>query len=560
MAEVEGSTLVARALHEQGTEHVFTVVGGPVIEAVGACGDLGVRPIGARHEQAAVFAALGEGYVAGRVGVALLASGPAVTNTMTGVHVAWDNCWPLVVLGGSAALATSGLGGFQEADSVTMMQSITKWSVRADRAERIPELIARAHHVAMSGRPGPVYVDLPSDVLSATIDESRVRPAGRAAPPARPMGDPSAIERAAELLLEAERPLLIVGKGLRWSQAYEEVSRLVDDLNLPFLSSPMGRGAIPDDHALNVGAARSFALRGADTVVVVGARLNWVFGFGRSIPADANVIQIDIDPEEIGRNRPATVGIVGDAGTVLRQLLMALEGRSEPARSRAAESPWLSDLREHRAKNEAALQPLMDSDAVPMNHHRLFRDLRDVLPRECIITVDGQITFATARQLLPSHIPAARLNPATNGCMGVGVPFAVGAQLARPDLRVLSVNGDSSFGFNGLEVETALRYDLPIVFVVDNNDGIMGGILESRMFKQPHGERVAMYRPQARYDRVIEAFGGHGEHVTRPEELRPALERAFAAGRAALVNVVVDPLAMWPAPTEGRRASALMGY
>jgi 2-hydroxyacyl-CoA lyase len=334
----------------------------------------------------------------------------------------------------------------------------------------------------------------------------------------------------------------------------------VDDLNLPFVSSPMGRGAIPDDHPLNVGAARSSALRGADTVLVVGARLNWVFGFGRTLAPGAKVIQVDIEPEEIGRSRAAEVGIVGDAGTVLRQLLGALEGKSGAARDRAAESPWLSDLREHRARNEAALAPLMASDAVPMTHHRLFRELRDFLPRECIVTVDGQITFGTARQLLPSYLPATRLNPGTNGCMGVGVPFAIGAALARPDLPVLSVNGDAAFGFNGMEVETALRYDLPIVFVVDNNDGIMGSVLESRLFKTEHHDRVAMYRPGSRYDRVIEAFGGHAEHVDRPDEIRPALERAFASGRASLINVRVDPAAMWPPPTAGRGANALMGY
>lgn len=555
MSEVNGSTLVARGLAQQEIDTVFTVVGGPVIEAVGACGAAGVRPIGVRHEQAAAFSAAAYGYVANSISACLLASGPAVTNAVTGAHVAYDNSLPLLILGGSSALATAGYGGFQESDSISMMRPVTKWQAQATSPGRIPELIAYGVREAKSGRPGPVYIDLPGDILNATVEEENVRPVRKVEPPARPPGDPAAIERAAEALRKAERPLVLIGKGVRWSSTPEQLTALVEALDAPFLASPMGRGFIPDDHRLNVAAARSTAMRNADAILILGARLNWMFGFGRAFAEGATVIQVDIDGAELGRTRPIDIGIVGDVGAVLDRLNAALVSDGATPR----ESPWLDDLRAAIAANEEAVRPLVDSDEVPMTHHRLMREIRDVIPRETIITVDGQISFSTARQMLPTFTPAARLNSGSNGCMGVGVPFAVGAALARPGTPVLSLNGDAAFGFNGLEVETAVRYRLPIVFVIDNNDGIMGAVLEGQMFEGGHPEPVAMYQPGARYDRVMEAFGGHAEHVEDPADLRAALERSLA-NAPALINVRVDPNAIWPIPRAGRGANALMGY
>ncbi len=558
MAEIEGSELVARALKAQGTDHVFTVVGGPVIEAVGFCGDLGVRPIGVRHEQAAVMMAQGYGYVGGSVGVALLASGPAVTNGITGVHVAYDNCWPVVVLGGSSSQRQRGMMPFQEADSVAMMKPVTKWAVQVDTAARIPEIIAAGFRKAMSGRPGPVYIDLPSDVLAARVDEERLPPIPGAAPVARPLGDPAAIRAAAEILLKAERPLALIGKGVRWSDSNAELAQLIEALGIPFLTSPMGRGFIPDDHPLCLAAARTYAMRNADAVFVIGARLNWMFGMGRAFPPDAKVIQVDIEPGELGLQRLATVGIAGDAGQVVRQLLAEIDGKGGVGQARM-EGPWLNALREQVEKNEASLAEVLNSDAVPMTHHRMLKEVRDAVPRDTIFSVDGQIVLSAGRQVLPTYYPASRLNSGSNGCMGVGIPFAIGAKLAQPGRPVVSVNGDSAFGFNGMEMETSIRAGAPVVFVVDNNEGIMGGILNGRMFKTGFSERVAMYQPGIRYDKIIEAFGGYGEHVDRPEDVGPAIKRALACGTSACINVRVDPSAIFPVPTAGR-ASSLMGY
>ncbi|HZU76480.1 MAG TPA: thiamine pyrophosphate-binding protein [Dehalococcoidia bacterium] len=561
---MDGSTVVARALKEQGAECVFTVVGGPVIEAVGACGDLGLRPIGVRHEQAAVMMAQAYAYVGGGLGVALLASGPAVTNAITGAHVAWDNCWPVLILGGSSSLRDRGRMAFQEADSVAMMRPVTKWQAQATAPERIPELIAMGIHKAYSGRPGPVYIDLPSDVLNATVDEERVPSPAKVEPPAHPAGDPDAVARAAELLRNAERPLLLLGKGVRWSNGtsgvgqapkrYDSLTRLVERFGLPFVPSPMGRGFLPDDHPLCMAGARSAALRGADVVLVLGARLNWMFGMGRTLAPDATIIHVDVEPEEIGLQRQVAVPVVGDAGTVAAQLVEA--AGETPERS---ESEWLLALREARTKNEGALKPLLDADTLPMNHHRLLREVRDALPRDAIISVDGQISLSVGRQVLQSYLPASRLNSGSNGCMGVGVPFAVGAKLAAPHRVVVSVNGDAAFGFNGMEMETALRHGAGVVFVVDNNNGIMGETLERRMFQSESHEHVATYLPGIRYDRIMEGFGGYAEHVSDPGEIRPAIERALASGHAACVDVAVDPAAGMPGSASAR-ANAMMGY
>ena len=562
MAEVEGSSLVAQSIAKEGVDVLFGLAGGPIQDIMGFAPHFGVRPIGVRHEQAATFAAAAYGFVKNSVGVAVLAAGPGVTNGVTGAHVAYDNCLPLVILGGSGPQRGRYTGTFQETENIPMFKSVTKMAVQVDSTARIPDYMAMAFRKARTGRPGPVYVDLPSDVLQNAVDEERVQWPSDYYTQSRPQGDPEQVKRAAELLLNAERPMMIVGKGVRWSEPTAELTKLVDDLGMPFMTSPMGRGFIPDDHPLNFGAARSAIMGNADVILVVGSRLNWMFGFGRQFPSDAKVIHIDIEPEEIGTNRAVDVGIVGDAGAVLKQLVAELDGKTAGMSERAEEGPWVSALRGQAERNAGNIEPYLNSDSVPIRTHRLLKEVREVFPRETIYSVDGQTTLATGRQVLQSYTPASRLNSGSNGCMGVGVPFAVGAKLARPDVPVVSVNGDCAFGFNAMELETAVRCNLPIVFVINNNSGIVGGNLESRMgLPEGYEERVATYTPDIRYDKILEAFGGHTESVTDPEEIRPALERAFQAtkeGRVACVNIISEHMEVMAA--RSGRAGSLMGY
>ena len=562
MGLIEGSALVTKSIANEGITTLFGLAGGPIVEVMGYGPQYGVRPIGVRHEQAATFAATAYGYVRNEVGVAVLAAGPGVTNGVTGAHVAFDNCMPLVIIGGSGPQTGRYSGTFQETDNVPMFREITKMAVQVDSAARIPEYMAMAFRKAKTGRPGPVYLDLPSDVLQEMVEEDSVHWPADYYTDAPPQGNPEQVARAADMLLNAERPAMIVGKGVRWSEPTQQLTGLVETLGMPYLPSPMGRGFIPDDHPMNFNAARSTLMQGADVILVVGARLNWMFDFGRRFAPDAKIIHIDIEPEEIGLNRKVDVGIVGDAGQALSQILAELEGKTDGVRDRAEEGPWLTALREKAASNAESIQPFMEADTTPIKTYRLLTEVRNVFPRDTIYSVDGQITLATGRQILPSNTPASRLNSGTNGCMGVGVPFAIGAKLARPDAPVVSVNGDCAFGFNSMEMETAVRHNLPVVFIVNNNSGIVGGNLESMMgLPEDYGERVARYVQDIRYDKMMEAFGGHTEHVTEPEDIRPALERAYAAsqdGIPSCVNVITDPMEQMI--TRSNRASALMGY
>ncbi len=562
MAQVEGSSLVAQCIQREGIETLFGLAGGPIQDIMGFGPHFGVRPIGVRHEQAATFAAAAYGFVKNQVGVAVLAAGPGVTNGVTGAHVAYDNCLPLVIIGGSGPQSGRGTGTFQETENVPMFKGITKMSIQVDSIARIPEYMAMAFRKARTGRPGPVYLDMPSDVLQGAVDEADVRWVSNYYTDAPPQGNPDQVKRAADLLLRAERPMMIVGKGVRWTEPTAELRDLVETLGMPFLTSPMGRGFIPDDHPMNFAGARSAMMGNADVILVVGSRLNWMFGFGRQFPADAQVIHIDIEPEELGANRGVEVGIIGDAKAVLQQLLAELEGKTDGLAEKAANGPWVSALRERVEANAMALAERLNSDAEPIRTPRLLREVRDIFPRDTIYSVDGQITLGTGRQVLLSYTPASRLNSGSNGCMGVGVPFAVGAKLARPEVPVVSINGDCAFGFNAMEMETAVRCKLPIVFLVNNNAGIVGENLQARMgLPEGYNEYVATYPPDIRYDKLLEAFGGHTAHVTHPDDIRPALERAYQAtreGQVACVNVASDPTESMAARSS--RAGALMGY
>jgi len=562
LAQVEGSSLVAQAIAREGIETLFGLAGGPIQDIMGFAPHFGVRPIGVRHEQAAAFSAAAYGFVKNQVGVAVLAAGPAVSNGVTGAHVAFDNCLPLVILGGSGNQRGRYTGTFQETENVPMYKGITKMAVQVDSTERIPEYLAMAFRRARTGRPGPVYIDLPSDVLQNEVDEATVNWPSNYYTDVPPLGNPEQVKRAADILLNAERPMMIVGKGVRWSEPTEELRQMVETLGMPYIPSPMGRGFIPDDHPMNMSAARSAIMGNADVVLIVGSRLNWMFGFGRQFAADTKIIHIDIEAEEIGFNRAAEVGIVGDAKAVLQQILTEMEGRTDGVAERSEEGPWLTALREKVDGNAESMQSRLTSDANPIVTHRLLHEISQVFPRETIYTVDGQQTLAAGRQVLQSHTPASRLNSGSNGCMGVGVPFAVGAKLARPDAPVVSVNGDCAFGFNSMEMETAVRHSVPIVFIINNNSGIVGGALERGMgLPEGYGERVATYTPDIRYDKIMEAFGGHCENVTDPSEIKAALERAFQAtkeGKTACVNVMSEH--METAPPRDGRAGGLMGY
>jgi len=539
MAEWNGGQLAARQLKAAGIDTIFCVVAGPMIEVLSGAVEQGIRVVNCRHEVSAGLMASAWGFVSGKPGVCVVGSGPGMTNAVTPMHVATESAMPLVVLGGSTYGPTRGLGGFQEADQTALARAACKWTQQVDSTERIPEWVYLALGKALSGRPGAVYLDFPGHWVGRRVAEDRVR-THRVAPwIAPPHPAPDAVERVAALLAGAERPLVLIGKGAAFAGAGAALRRLVD-LGIPYVCSPMSRGTIPDDHPHFANGARGEALQHADAILMVGGRFNWIFGFGAPgrFAAGARLAQIDVAAEELWSGADLEVGIVADARVAVEAIHTALADR----RLRSADGRWLAQLAAKREQNEAQLGRAMDSDAVPIDPHRLCRELRDALPRDARIAVDGETIMGIARQVLPCYVERGLLNAGTTGCMGTGVPYAIGAKLARPDQPSVALLGDYAFGAAALEVETAARVGAPVVFVVANNEGIAGHAIQDGMF--PAGApRIASLLP-ANYEKLAELVDGHAERVERPDQIRPALERALASGRVSVVHVRVDPKAV----------------
>jgi 2-hydroxyacyl-CoA lyase 1 len=540
MAEVDGATLIARSLKQHGVDYMFGIVGVPVVPVSFAAQRAGIKYYGMRHEQSASYAAQAVGYMTGRPGACLAVSGPGMTNAISGLANAWSNRWPMVLLGGASDITQGGMGAFQEAPQVESARPWCKYVAKVDRVERIPYYVEQAVRTSIYGRPGPVYLDLPGDIIGGKVDDEAVvaeRPS--LAEPPRFLADPAAVEQTIAALKSAERPLVIVGKGCAYARAEDDVREFIESTQLPFLATPMGKGVMPDDHPLSVGAARSFVLQNADLVFLMGARLNWILHFGlppRFNP-DVRVVQMDIAAEEIGTNVPAEVALVGDAKAITGQINDAL--RSEPWQY-PAETTWRTGIEKKIEENQQTTQPMFEDDSVPMNYYRVLREIRDLLPRDAIIASEGANTMDIGRTVLPNFLPRHRLDAGSFGTMGVGLAFAIAAQAVHPDKRVVAVEGDSAFGFSGMEVEVACRYEMPITFIILNNNGISGG---PSTIDRSRPLLPMAYVPQARYERVIEAFGGDGYFVEQPGDLRPTLEKAMSSGRPSVVNIMINPSA-----------------
>ena len=533
MATVIGSELLARALKSQGVETMFYVMGGPMLETEATCIKLGIRAIDTRHEQAASLSAHAWGRVMRRPGVAMGCSGPGATNLVTGVANAFTDAAPLVAIGGSSPRVYLGMEAFQEIDQVAVMRPVTKWAERIYDARRIPDMVATAFRQATTGRPGPVYLDLPGDILGEKVDDEKIEfpPAWKTLP--RPMGDRGAIQEAIALLARAERPVILGGSGVWWSDGAAAFQALVEATGIPFYTTPISRGTVPEDHGLAFMNARSKAFTEADVMLTVGTRFNWVIQFGRPprFAKDLKVIHVDINPTQLGWNREADVPIVGDARAVLEQLTEEARGKIDPKKY----SAWVGKLRVLDAEKNAEQEKAMSSDNMPIHPLRLCKEVRDFLKRDAILVVDGQEILNFGRQSIPTYVPGHRLNSGAFGCMGVGLPFGVGAKVAKPDTQVLVLHGDGSYGMNAMEIDTAVRHRIPVVVVISNNGGWTADTSWALPLPKP-GRNLG----RTRYDRVAMELGAHGELVEKPHEIRPALERAYASGKPAVVNVMTD--------------------
>ena len=418
MESIDGARLLVRSLRAHGVRTLFSVPGDPMGPFLEHAARAGIDDYTIRHEQAIAMAAQAYSYVSRDVGVGAVTSGPAMTNAITGLATAWANCWPMLLLGGSSELGKRGLGDFQELPQVESAAPYARWSVAVDNPRRIPWFVSEAVKRATHGRPGPVYLDLPADVLTASVPESEVEEHPVALPAPRPAADPALVERAARALAQAKRPLLLIGKGAAWADAASEARALVDECGIPFVPSPMGKGVVPDDHPLCAAGARSFALRNADLVVLAGARFNWTFHFGRPprFAEDVRVVQIDIEPSEIGLARPVEAGLVGDVRAVLAQLREAAAGRVE------RREPWIADLDRERARNAAQIAQLQPHLRRPPPH-------LDVIPirhlEKRVVHLDNDPLAQVARRdHHPRFLPARAGGAGQHSCAGGAVQHA----------------------------------------------------------------------------------------------------------------------------------------
>ncbi|NNL86632.1 MAG: acetolactate synthase [Myxococcales bacterium] len=534
---VHGGKLAARALKEAGVEVIFTLSGGHIMPIYDGCLDEGIRIIDVRHEQAAVHAA--DSWARcnpGKIGVAAITAGPGVTDGVTGVANAWRANSPILVFGGQGPFENLRRGSLQEMDHVGVMRPITKFADAVYQTHRIPEYIELAIRYAVSGIPGPAYLEIPMDVFMAEVEwEDAPVPRIRTEPP-RLSPDREEARRAIELLSTASRPVLMAGTSVKWSRASGELQNFVGETHIPTYTNGMGRGTVPPDTPEWLNRSRRAALEKADCVILAGTLLDFRMRFGQTIPADAKIIQLDMDATLIGQNRTSDVGLVGNLACSFDLLLEEMKNQG----AQLDWSTWRDELRELENAAEKKIEANLNSDEVPIDPQRLCREVRDWLETlaDPIVIGDGGDIVATAAKILPVKREGAWMDPGPLGTLGVGMPFALAAQLANPDKRVVIVYGDGSFGLNGMEFDTAVRFGLPIVGVL-GNDGAWGQMMRPQGAVYGWDRLAATVLDYTRYDKVVEALGGHGELVERPEDIRPALERAAASGKPALVNVVM---------------------
>ncbi len=534
---IHGGKLAARALKQAGVEVIFTLAGGHIMPIYDGCIDEGIKIVDVRHEQAAVHAA--DSWARcnpGSIGVAAITAGPGVTDGVTGIANAWRANSPILVFGGQGPFNNLRRGSLQEMDHLGVVRPITKYADAVYETYRIPEYIELAIRHAVSGTPGPVYLEIPMDILmgQVTWDEAPIPRIRTRAPRISP--DLDEVRNAIAALQQSERPMMMAGTSVKWSRAAGVMNEFIAETHMPTYTNGMGRGTVPPDSPEFLNRSRRSALKEIDLIILAGTLLDFRMRFGQTIPADAKIIQLDMDATLMGMNRQTDIPLVGNLACSFELLNQEMKNQGV----KLDFTPWRDRLREIEDEAEAKVQAALNSDESPVDPQRMCREIRDWLEtlEEPIVIGDGGDIVATAAKIIPVRSEGAWMDPGPLGTLGVGMPFALAAQLAHPERRVVIVYGDGSFGLNGFEFDTAVRFGLPIIGIV-GNDAAWGQMM------RPQGAMLGWDRLNGtllnptRYDKVVEALGGHGEYVESPEELRPAFERAAASGKPALVNVMI---------------------
>jgi acetolactate synthase-1/2/3 large subunit len=536
MAQIDGGRLFAKALKKEGVEYVFTLNGGHIYNLYEGCVDEGIKVIDFRHEQVAAHAAEGWAKVTGKPGVAIVTAGPGVTDAVTGIANAFQAPSPMILIGGNAGITDHLRGGLQDFDSATFLKPVTKFSEQVKRVERIPEYVSIAFRHATSGVPGPVYLEIPIDIVGGVAEEEDVKYPSSYRTQSKAFGDPEYIKQVVDILHSTERPMVLAGSDIWWNDASEELREFVEMIDSPVFLNAMGRGSIPSDHT-NLGSlGRRYGLVKSDTVILIGTPVDFRLGYGADsmFPQSPRLIEIMMDGSKIGQNRDIDVGVVGDSKAVLRQIMDELRatGYKSPGKG------WVEEVITEDQALKAADEGMLNSDQTPIHPMRLMKELRDVLDRDATVIGDGGDIVTFAARVLNINEPGHWLDPGQFGCLGAGSGFAAAAQLARPGKQVCIVYGDGGFGLTGFDVESYVRFNLPIVSIVGNN-GAWNQTTQGVVRRGMRG--IGTYLSQeTNYAKIMDGMGGYGERVTDPEEIRPALERAFNSGKPALLDVVTD--------------------
>jgi acetolactate synthase I/II/III large subunit len=532
---VHAGRLIARRLRASGIDTVFTLSGGHLFSIYDGCRDEGIRLIDTRHEQTATFAAEGWSKVTRVPGVAALTAGPGVTNGMSAMAAAQQNQSPLVVLGGRAPALRWGMGSLQEIDHVPFVAPLARFAATAQSAEDAGRLLDEALRAAVGAPSGVGFVDIPMDHAFSTSDDPDAggRPGALAAAPAAGAADPNALDRAASLLATAQRPVIMAGTNVWWGHGEAALLRLAEERQIPVLMNGMARGVVPADHPLAFSRARSKALREADVALVIGVPMDFRLGFGGVFGEHTQLVVADRVEPERAHPRPIAACLYGD----LTSTLSALRGPGD-------HQGWIEELRTVETAARDGEKAELGDGRIPLHPMRVYAELAPMLDRDAIVVIDAGDFGSYAGRVIDSYLPGCWLDSGPFGCLGSGPGYALAAKLARPDRQVVLLQGDGAFGFSGMEWDTLVRHNVPVVSVIGNN-GIWG--LEKHPMEAIYGYSVvAELRPGTRYDEVARALGGHGELVSAPGELRPALERAFTSGLPSVVNVLTDPSIAYP--------------
>ena len=537
----DGFHLVVDALKANDIDTIYGIVGIPITDLARTAQASGIRYIGFRQESSAGHAAAAAGFLTQRPGVCLTTSGPGFLNGVTALANATTNCFPMIQISGSSSRAMVDLqrGDYQDLDQLNAARPFAKAAYRIGRIEDIGRGVARAIRTAISGRPGGVYLDVPSEILGQAMDASAAAETiWRVVDPApRQLPAPEAIDRALGVLAQAQRPLIVLGKGAAYAQADSAIREFVEATGIPFLPMSMAKGLLPDSHSQSAAAARSLAIARADAVLLVGARLNWLLGHGDSPQwsADAKFVQVDIAASEFDSNQPIAAPLAGDIGSVISALCGGLAAHpiSVPAE-------WTSEIADRKARNDAKMRRRLAEDPHPMRFYNALGAIRSVLREnpDVYVVNEGANALDLARNVIDMEVPRHRLDTGTWGVMGIGMGYAIAAavETGKP---VVAIEGDSAFGFSGMEIETICRYRLPVTVVILNNGGVYRGN-EAPTDSDP---APTVLNADARHELLAEAFGGKGYHVTTPSELRSALTEALASNGPSIIDCELDPAA-----------------